>query len=297
MRVFVSYASEQRDLAKRLTLGLEDAGHDVFFDRDDLPAGETYDDRIRAALLRADLFVFLVTRDALRPGAYSLTELALAESRWPHPAGRVLPVMADDTPIEHVPAYLRAVSILVPRGDCVAETLDAVARLARERRVAMRRRLLVAAGVVAAAAATWLLLVRTTPRVADDELGPDGALNSHVFGLKGGGRVRMVGTLLANESPVDAALVRREIEWMAWRYNRCYDAAFGGGDDALPAGTVVVEFEIEDQLPRRERLVRSDFSDAAFNDCVVGTLGAQTINRAGADATGRVVYAFEFRAE
>jgi hypothetical protein len=76
-----------------------------------------------------------------------------------------------------------------------------------------------------------------------------------------------------------------------------YEQSFGRRDDVRPAGTLVVEFEIEDKLPRRGRVVRSEFADAAFNDCVLGTLRGQTINSADAGASGRVVYAFEFRPE
>jgi hypothetical protein len=86
--------------------------------------------------------------DAVRTGAYTLTELGFAQRRWPHPEGKVLPVVVDDSPVATWPAYVRAVSVLKPGGDVVAEVLDAVATVARRRR---RIRLLRAAGGIALA--------------------------------------------------------------------------------------------------------------------------------------------------
>ena len=42
MIVFLSYASENRDIAEQVNLALTGAGHKVFFDRDSLPAGDDY---------------------------------------------------------------------------------------------------------------------------------------------------------------------------------------------------------------------------------------------------------------
>lgn len=140
MHIFISYASEQFETAKRLELGLQTSGHRVFFDRDALPAGASFDERIRKAVNNSDIFLFLISRDSLRKGAYCLSELAMAEERWPQPDGKILPALFDDTPIDVLPAYLRAVSILVPKGDLVADILDSVEHLASERRRVISRR-------------------------------------------------------------------------------------------------------------------------------------------------------------
>ena len=50
MRVFLSYASQDQEAAKSIYLALRDQGHKVFFDRADLPPGEEYHNRIRAAI-------------------------------------------------------------------------------------------------------------------------------------------------------------------------------------------------------------------------------------------------------
>ncbi len=147
MRAFLSYASEHRDLATRLALGLRNIGVETFFDRDALPPGESFDDRIAAAIARSDLFIFLISHEAIAKGAYTLTELRQAEKRWPRPSGAVLPVFLEPVPIEALPPYLRAVTILDPSGEPVADTLNAVAELATTRRRRRRNRML--AGVAA----------------------------------------------------------------------------------------------------------------------------------------------------
>ncbi|MGH8719583.1 MAG: toll/interleukin-1 receptor domain-containing protein, partial [Burkholderiales bacterium] len=47
MKIFLSYSSEDHNLVEPITLALNGQGHDVFFDQEDLPAGEEYDQRIR----------------------------------------------------------------------------------------------------------------------------------------------------------------------------------------------------------------------------------------------------------
>lgn len=151
MRAFLSYASEHRDLAARLDLGLRNLGLETFFDRDALPPGESFDDRIAAAIARSHLFIFLISSEAVAKGAYTLTELGQAQKRWPLPSGAVLPVFIDRVAVEELPPYLRAVSILDPSGEPVADTLNAVAQLAARQRNRQRHR------VLAGAAATMLV--------------------------------------------------------------------------------------------------------------------------------------------
>src|SRR5688572_30855778 len=119
--VFLSYVSSLSETAARIELSLKGEGFSVFRDRTMLPPGESFDARIRAAIEESDLFVFLITPESVSQGRYTLTELKLVEQRWGHPAGRVLPVLAEATSMESVPAYLRAVTILKPHGNLVAE--------------------------------------------------------------------------------------------------------------------------------------------------------------------------------
>ena len=134
MNIFLSYASARRDTALRLKLALEAEQHEVFFDRDDLGAGEAFHQAIRDAVVAADLFIFLVSPESVAAGSYTLAELGMAQAAWPRPARRVLPVVVAPTSKASIPAYLMAVTLLEPQGELVAETLRAVAALARPRR-------------------------------------------------------------------------------------------------------------------------------------------------------------------
>ncbi len=138
MRIFVCYASEDHLIAESVCLSLRGIGHQVFLDRTSLPAGDTYDLQILEAIDESDLMIVLVSPEAIAPGAYTLTEIGFAQRKWPHPARRVLPVIARPTEIGKLPPYLRSVSVLCPRGDLVAETTAAVSALrnpwARNRR-------------------------------------------------------------------------------------------------------------------------------------------------------------------
>lgn len=126
MNIFLSYASEQRELAEALCLGLRGDGHEVFFDRESLPASGNYIARISAEIERADLFVFLVSPESVTVGRYTLSELDVARRKWPHPRGHVLPVKVAPTPMAVVPVYLKAVTVLEPQGNVVADVIHAV---------------------------------------------------------------------------------------------------------------------------------------------------------------------------
>ena len=118
--IFLSYSSPQADLAARIELALVAEGHTVFGDRSSLPAGESFDAQIRSAIADSDLLVFLVSADSVAEGRYALTELKFAQQKWRHPAGRVLPVLVDDTPVSAIPAYLTAVTMFRASGDTAA---------------------------------------------------------------------------------------------------------------------------------------------------------------------------------
>ena len=138
MRIFLSYASQDRAVAQSIELALREAGHDVFFDRDDLPPGEEFHNRIRSAIEKSDLMVFLLSPDAVDAGSYTLTELEIAEQIFKHASGRLLPVILRKTPRESTPPVLRSVTYLETAGNIPASVAAAVHRLAVERK---RRRL------------------------------------------------------------------------------------------------------------------------------------------------------------
>ena len=291
MKVFICYSHEQRELAQKATLALEGIDVDVFFDREDLPPTGEFNLAIRSAILKCDLFIFIASREAIREGAYTMAELSIAEHRWLHPADRVLTLLADATPIGALPPYLSAVTVLAPAGDAVAELVDAVARWRERRRRFWLRRSFVAAAVLLATAGVAVWVTQPSQIVDRADVDTD---NSHVMRMKNGHQVRLTGSLLRNESNVPAPIIRKSIEWGAWRYNRCYDQQYGSRASGVPKGDVEIAFEVADQLPRHASVARSDFAETGFASCVQETVSGQTLNAAGPKGTGKVLYRFRF---
>ena len=123
MNIFLSYASDYRRIADDMCCRLQAVGHDVFFDREDLPAGASFDDRIRQAIDDCELFIFLVSPAAVADGHYTRTELKLASRKWPTPGWHVLPVMVAPTPLDTIPPYLRALTLMQAEGNLTAEVV------------------------------------------------------------------------------------------------------------------------------------------------------------------------------
>jgi len=115
MRVFISYASEQNEIAEAVAIGLRQSGHRVFFDRDTLPSGEEYDIKIQKEIEGSDLFIFLISPTSVEAGRYTLSELRFARKKWPSPSGKVLPVLVEETPLNDVPQCHLATGLSEPR--------------------------------------------------------------------------------------------------------------------------------------------------------------------------------------
>ena len=75
-----------------IVLALRNRGYSVFFDRDDLPPGQEYDDQIEAAIRSCTAMVFFITPNSFAAGRYQASELEVARRRWPSPHRHVLPV-------------------------------------------------------------------------------------------------------------------------------------------------------------------------------------------------------------
>jgi hypothetical protein len=148
MHIFLSYASEDRPRAEEIALALRNDGHDVFFDRVQLAGGEHYHQVIREQIAATDLFVFLITAHAVQAGGYTLTELRIAQDRWPSPIGHVVPVLLEPTPMADIPAYLRSVTLFEPKGSAAAEIATHIERASMPRN--RRRRAALAAVLLAA---------------------------------------------------------------------------------------------------------------------------------------------------
>jgi TIR domain len=163
-RVFISHAREDAKIAARIALAIRGRDCTVFLDEQDLPPGGNYEARIYQAIQSSSVFVFLISPASVSEGRYPLTELKFAEQKWPHPADRVLPVLVADMPIDHVPEYLRAASVMKARGDLAAEVAAAADSMLPRRARLMGA---VAATVALAIAGLSALYVwpRSTPEI------------------------------------------------------------------------------------------------------------------------------------
>jgi hypothetical protein len=131
MKIFLSYSSKDRPKAEEIALALQEGGNDVFFDKDDLSGGEDFHSVIREHVANADLFVFLISPESVRPGAYTLTELRLIREKWSSPKNHILPVMLEPTDMETIPPYLKGVTIFKPEGSVAAEVAAHVGHSSR----------------------------------------------------------------------------------------------------------------------------------------------------------------------
>jgi len=123
VHIFISYASDYKDEAEDLCFRLRALKHEVFFDKSSLPAGKSFDDRIRQAIDAADIFIFLITPESVRKGQYTRTELLRAERKWPTPDWHMLPVMLRPTPLDDIPPSLKSVTIKHRVGNLTAEVV------------------------------------------------------------------------------------------------------------------------------------------------------------------------------
>lgn len=125
-RIFISYSRSDQEVASQIAMALRNARFEVFLDKDDLPAGGDFISRIRNAIMRSDVVVFLLSAEALDDGRYVRSEIAATEGRWPSPLGHVLPVMIRPFPFSKLPEYLSSLTILQPSGSQTAEVVDAI---------------------------------------------------------------------------------------------------------------------------------------------------------------------------
>jgi formylglycine-generating enzyme required for sulfatase activity len=169
MKIFLSYASQDREQAKSIYLPLRDQGHHVFFDRADLPAGEEFHNRIREEIERSDLFLILISPHAIDDGSYTLTELAIAEK-----AGtRLLPVMLRKPDVEQLPASIKAVTYLETDGSLPGAVAAEVHRIERDLWQQRGKYFMAAIAVIAVISVPvfYALKVRSTT----EKVGNDGA--------------------------------------------------------------------------------------------------------------------------
>jgi hypothetical protein len=99
--VFISYAREDTDAARRITDALRAFGVEVWFDQSELRGGDEWDARIREQIRTCDLFLPVISANTqLRREGYFRREWKLAADRTHDMAGGsrfVLPLIVDDT--------------------------------------------------------------------------------------------------------------------------------------------------------------------------------------------------------
>lgn len=132
-KIFLSYASEDRELVEPIYYELISSKYDVFFDTKSLLEGLDFNDRIRKAINDSDFLIYCISPHSISPGSYTLTELRFIEEKWPHPGKHVLPVFVRDTNFDAIPNYLKAVTILDPVGNVAAEVGASISKLGRRK--------------------------------------------------------------------------------------------------------------------------------------------------------------------
>jgi tetratricopeptide (TPR) repeat protein len=99
--VFLSYASQDADAARKLCDALQSAGVEVWFDQSELRGGDAWDAKLRRQIRECSLFMPIISANTQkRKEGYFRLEWRLAEQRT-HLMGRdrafLLPVCVDDT--------------------------------------------------------------------------------------------------------------------------------------------------------------------------------------------------------
>lgn len=99
--IFLSYASQDADPARRIGEALRAAGLDVWFDQSELRGGDAWDEKIRRQIAECALFVPIISHNAAsRLEGYFRLEWALADQRTQRMARTkafILPISIDST--------------------------------------------------------------------------------------------------------------------------------------------------------------------------------------------------------
>lgn len=129
MKVFLSYSREDSELAHEVTAALHVAGYKVFCDWESLHSASEFHAEIRKQLYASDAFVILMGPHTFGEGRYALSEIELAEKKWPNPVNRVFPVLIGDLDMDSIPGYLRVTSHVRSKGPVSAAVVQALEEL------------------------------------------------------------------------------------------------------------------------------------------------------------------------
>ncbi len=161
--IFLCHASEDKAQVEPMQLALANAGCDVFYDQQSLPAGSDYHERIQWAIKRCDVFVFVASPASLTAGRFTLTELKFARERWPSPVDHVLPVVLQGTKPTELPQYLQATTALCITGNPAAEVRASLEAMLGKLQRRKRRRILALGTSLGCAALAAALVASRQP--------------------------------------------------------------------------------------------------------------------------------------
>jgi hypothetical protein len=142
--VFLSYASGDAAAVEKLKIALDEAGVDVFFDRDQLQPGNDWEAKLRRSIHQCSLFVPVISRQTLTPDRRFFRvewNLALEEAQmasFSPDEAFLLPVVIDDTTIDHPALPERFQKFQwksLPGGEPTRNFVDLVKHLYRERQL------------------------------------------------------------------------------------------------------------------------------------------------------------------
>jgi len=129
MKVFISYASKDEALARKLAASLDDAGLDAWYDKREILPGDNWAEKISQGLKESNAMVVLLTPQALQSDAVQNNiSYALGQKAFKN---RLIPVIigdANDFPADSMPwIFKRLQTITVLKADEEAEQFKKVA--------------------------------------------------------------------------------------------------------------------------------------------------------------------------
>jgi hypothetical protein len=142
--VFLSYASSDWLAVEKLKTALEEAGVDVFVDKDQLQLGNEWAAKLRHNIHQCSLFVPIISRQTLTGDRRFFRlewNLALEEAQMASFSGEeafLLPVLIDDTTVDDpaLPTKFRAIQCMsLPGGEPTPDFVERVRYLYRKRQL------------------------------------------------------------------------------------------------------------------------------------------------------------------
>ena len=143
--VFLSYASGDWPAVEKLKAALEEAGVDVFFDKDQLQPGDDWEGKLRRSIHQCSLFVPIISQQTLTSDRRFFRvewNLALEEAQMASFSSEeafLLPVVIDSTKIDDpaLPPKFRSIQATsLPGGQPSIDFVDRVKLLYRKRQLA-----------------------------------------------------------------------------------------------------------------------------------------------------------------